>query len=291
MLMKSSRSATSVRAGHLEFLKVNDAGRDWRDVYHWILSLSWRHFTLVVLGVYLALNMAFAFAYWVKPGCIAEMSAYSFSEAFFFSIETLATVGYGYMHPITFYGHVVVSIETLTGLFTTAVMTGLIFVRFSRPTAKILFTNKAVIAPFDGRQTLMLRVANGRQQSMVDTHFYLMLVRNEPVQEGDYARRFYPLKLTVERVVMFPAALTLRHVIDETSPLFGMTAADLERSDTRLMVSLNGIDTVIPAPMQSQQDYRWCDIRFGEQFVEIYTEDANGRYTVDYGRLHDTVPV
>jgi inward rectifier potassium channel len=195
------------------------------------------------------------------------------------------------MHPATFYGHVIVSIETLAGMFSTAVMTGVIFVRFSRPTAKILFSDKAVIAPFDGKTTLMLRVANGRHQSMVDTHFYLMLVRDEPVLEGDSARRFYQLQLTFDRVVMFPAALTLRHVIDETSPLHDQSAEDLKACDARLMVCLNGIDTVIPAPMQSQRDYRWSDIRLGEQFVEIYTEDANGRYTVDYGRFHETKPV
>lgn len=289
--MKSTRSPISVRAGQMEFLKVNDAARDWRDIYHWILSLTWSRFTLLVLGLYLGLNVLFALAYWLQPGCIAEMPPHSFGDAFFFSIETLATVGYGHMHPATFYGHVIVSIETLAGMFSTAVITGVIFVRFSRPTAKILFSDKAVIAPFDGKTTLMLRVANGRHQSMVDTHFYLMLVRDEPVLEGDSARRFYQLQLTFDRVVMFPAALTLRHVIDETSPLHGQSAEDLKAGDARLMVCLNGIDTVIPAPMQSQRDYRWSDIRFGEQFVEIYTEDANGRYTVDYGRFHETKPV
>ena len=287
--MKSNRTPITIRAGQMEFFKVNDAARDWRDLYHWILSLTWGRFTWLVLGLYLALKVVFATAYWVQPGSIAEMPQRSFADAFFFSIETLATVGYGHMHPATFYGHVVVSIETLAGMFSTAVMTGVIFVRFSRPTAKILFSNTAVIAPFDGKLTLMLRVANGRHQSMVDTSFYLMLILDEPVLEGDTARRFYQLKLTFDRIVMFPAALTLRHVIDETSRLHGMTPEDLKAADARLMVCLNGIDTVIPAPMQSQHDYRWSDIRFGEQFVEIYSEDSNGRYTVDYGRLHETV--
>lgn len=122
--MKSARSPISVRAGQMEFLKVNDAARDWRDLYHWILSLTWSRFTLLVLGLYLGLNVLFALAYWLQPGCIAEMPLHSFGDAFFFSIETLATVGYGHMHPATFYGHVIVSIETLAGMFSTAVMTG-----------------------------------------------------------------------------------------------------------------------------------------------------------------------
>ncbi|MCB1209393.1 MAG: hypothetical protein KDK97_08710 [Verrucomicrobiales bacterium] len=289
--MKRSRSPISIRAGQMEFFKVNDAARDWRDLYHWILSLNWSRFTLLVLGLYLGVHLVFAAAYWLQPGCIAEMPAHSFIDAFFFSIETLATVGYGHMHPATTYGHVVVSVETIAGMFSTAVMTGVIFVRFSRPTAKILFSNKAVIAPFDGKLTLMLRVANGRHQSMVDAQFYMMLIRDEPVLEGDTARRFYPLKLTFDRIVMFPAALTLRHVIDESSQLYGQTAENLQAGDARLMVCINGIDTVIPAPMQSQHDYLWSDIRFGEQFVEMYTVDADGRYTVDYARLDETEPV
>lgn len=289
--MKKTRSPIAIRAGQMEFHKVNDSARDWRDLYHWVLSLSWTQFTLTALALYLGLNVLFAIAYWLQPGCIAEMPPHSFSDAFFFSIETLATVGYGHMHPATFYGHVIVSIETITGMFCTAVMTGVIFVRFSRPTAKILFSNTVVIGPFDGKPTLMLRVANGRHQTMVETEFRVMLHRDELIAEGELMRRFYTLKLTFDRLILFPAALTLRHVIDETSPLHGITKSAFEACDSRIMASVVGIDTIIPAPMQSQRDYHWRDVRFGEQFVDIYAEGPNGTYTVDYGRLHETVPV
>ena len=289
--MKKASAPITVRAGRMEFFKIDAGGWDWRDLYHWILSLSWPRFTLVVLALYMGLNLSFAACYVAQPGSIAEMPPHSFADAFFFSIETFATVGYGHMHPATTYGHIIVSIETLAGMFCTAVMTGVIFVRFSRPTAKMIYSSSMVVAPFDGKMTLMFRVANGRHQSMVDVQFFLMMICDEPVLEGDSARRFYPLKLTFERVVLFPAALTLRHVIDQQSPLFGLTSADLKERDARFMVSVTGIDTVIPAPIQSQNDYLWPDVRFGEQFVEIYTEDERGRYTVDYGRLHDTEPV
>jgi len=289
--MKKSPSPISVRAGKMEFIKVNDKSWDWRDLYHRILALTWSRFTLLVLGLYLGLNLVFATAYWLQPGCIAEMPPHSFSDAFFFSIETLATVGYGHMHPATFYGHIIVSIETIAGMFCTAVMTGVIFVRFSRPTARIIFSSTAVIAPFDGKPTLMIRVANGRHQSMVETQFCLMMHRDEPTAEGDVFRRFYTLRLTFDRLILFPAALTLMHVIDKTSPLHGTTSADLQSSEARIVASVVGVDTVIPAPMQSQHDYHWRDVRFDEQFVDIYAEGPDGSYIVDYGRLHETVPV
>ncbi|MBX7207225.1 MAG: hypothetical protein K1X78_02845 [Verrucomicrobiaceae bacterium] len=289
--MKKQNTPIAVRAGSMEFLKVNDSPWDWRDLYHWVLSLSWPRFILAGLGNYLALNLVFATAYWLRADCISEMRPGSFSDAFFFSMETLATVGYGHMHPVTLYGHVVVSLEIMAGVFITAVITGVIFVRFSRPTARVIFSDKLVIAPFDGKPALAFRVANGRHQSMVEAHFCLMLHRDEMTAEGDDARRFYTLKLTFDRLILFPAALTLRHVIDESSPLFGVTREQLEASHSRFMASVTGVDTVIPAPMQSQHDYHWRDVRFGEQFVDIYSPGRDGRYTVDYGRLHETETV
>jgi len=148
-----------------------------------------------------------------------------------------------------------------------------------------------VIAPLDGTPTLMLRVANLRHHSMVEAEFRIMFIRNEWTKEGEEIRRFYPLKLTFDRLIMFPVALTLRHVIDDESPLFGAAPADLEKCDARFMASVVCVDTVIPAPVQSQRDYTWRDVRFGERFVEIYTDMDDGKLAVDYGRLHETEPV
>lgn len=276
-----------VRAGKLEFVKINATTWDARDAYHWILSLRWPSFAALVLGFYAVVNLVFAAAYMARPGCVAEMPPGSFLDALFFSVETLATVGYGHMYPATLYGHLVATLEILVGIFWMAVITGVIFVRFSRPASSIAFSKSAVITQFDGQTTLMLRVANLRHQSMVEAEFRMMLLRNEPLKEGDYIRRFHMLKLTFDRLIMFPVALTLRHVIDETSPLYGMTAEDFERSDTRLMASVVCVDSVIHSPVQSQHDYSWRDIHFGKRFVEIYTDMGNGKLTVDYGRLDE----
>jgi inward rectifier potassium channel len=275
----------------MEFVKINAEKYDFRDLYHLILTLSWPGFAGVVFGIYLLINLVFASLYLLGRGCIAELPPGSFPDAFFFSVETLATVGYGHMYPITLYGHSIATLEIILGMFGLAVITGLIFVRFSRPTARILFSKTAVISLFDGTPTLMVRVANLRHHAMAEADFRLMLLRTEIVREGDDVRKFYPLKLTFDHLIMFPVALTLRHAIDENSPLFGMGPDDFERADVRLMASIVCVDTVIPAPVQSQADYGWEQILWNQRFVEIYSEQADGRYTVDYGRIHDTEPV
>jgi len=134
----------------------------------------------------------------------------------------------------------------------------------------------------------MLRVANQRHIAMAEAEFRVMLFRNEPTKEEASVRRFYPLKLQFDRMIAFPVALTLRHVIEESSPLYGMNSEDLKDSDTRLMASIVCIDTVIPAPVQSATDYSYNEILWNRRFVEIYTETDDGRLTVDYGRIHDT---
>jgi inward rectifier potassium channel len=280
-----------VRSGQVEFVKVNTDKIDWRDAYQWLLGLRWPAFAVFVATVYLALNLVFALLYWFGHESIAGIRPGSFSDAFFFSVQTLATVGYGHWYPQTLYGHILTTVEIMSGVFLLAVMTGLIFVRFSRPTARITFSKNVVIAPLNGKPTLMLRVGNQRQQSMVEAEFRIMLNRDESLLEGGDFRYFYNLKLQFERIAVFPAALTLRHVIDEKSPLYGATPESLEKGRVILMASVVGIDPVISAAVQTQQDYSWRDIRFDERFVEIYTDHGGGKLTVDYGRLHDTEPV
>jgi inward rectifier potassium channel len=289
--MKRSHTPISVKAGHLEFLKLNTERYDWRDAYHSILTLTWPQFAGLIFGVYVLINILFATLYWAGGKSIAELPPGSFANAFFFSVETLATVGYGHMYPDSLYGHIIATLEIIIGMFGMAVVTGLIFVRFSRPTARILFSKFALIGPFDGKPALMLRVANLRHHAMVEAEFRVMLIRNEPTKEDPEVRRFHALKLDFDWLIAFPAALTVRHQIDETSPLYGLTAEDLKKSDTRILASIVCIDTVIPAPIQSQVDYPHDEILWNRRFAEIYTEHGNGVFSVDYGRFHETEEV
>lgn len=189
------------------------------------------------------------------------------------------------MYPQTLYGHSVATLEIIFGMFGMAVVTGVIFVRFSRPTARILFSDSLVIGPFDGTPTLMLRIANLRHDAMVEAEFRVMFFRNESNLEGGWVRRFYFLKLQFDRLISFPAALTLRHTINEASPLFGATPETLKETDARFMASVVCIDTVIPAPVQTQKDYTTDQVLWNQRFVEIYTVNRAGKYTVDYGKI------
>jgi inward rectifier potassium channel len=290
--MKKLRTAPiSVKAGHLEFLKLNTERYDWRDAYHSILTLTWPQFAGLIFGTYVLINVFFAALYWAGGKSIAELPPGSFLDAFFFSVETLATVGYGHMYPDSLYGHIIATLEIIVGMFGMAVVTGLIFVRFSRPTARILFSKSIIIGPFDGVPNLMFRVANLRHHAMVEAEFRVMLIRSEPTKEEPDVRRFYSLKLDFDRLIAFPAALTIRHRIDETSPLYGLTAEDLKTNDTRILASIVCIDTVIPAPVQSAVDYSHDEILWNRRFVEIYTVHGQGRFAVDYSRIHDTEEV
>jgi inward rectifier potassium channel len=289
MRRRRSRSIR-VRSGRVEFLKINAARQDWRDGYHWVLSLTWPRFALFLLGGYLSINVIFATLYTIGDG-IAEMTPHSFPEAFFFSIETLATVGYGHYYPATVYGHVVVTTEIMLGTVWLAVMTGLIFVRFSRPTARILFSNCVTIGKHNGKPTLSLRVANLRHTTMVETRFRVTFSRDERSLEGEDIRRFYPLTVYPDYMVRFPAAITVRHTIDQHSPLHHETLESLEKCDAFLVAAVTSIETVMAAQVQSQQDYSYSDIRWEERFVEIYEEKPDGSLQVDYGGIHKTEPV
>ena len=290
--MKRKPIPVSLRAGQIEFVKVGTDAWRWRDVYRWLLGLSWPQFAGFVASLYVGLNLLFAALYSFQPDSIAgSTGGYRFFDCFFFSVQTLATVGYGHMYPQTLYGHIVTTIEIMSGLFLLAVMTGLIFVRFSRPIARVMFSNSMVVALLNGKPTLMVRIGNENHHSMVEAEFRIMFSRDEPLLEGGDFRHFYVLKLHFDRLTVFPAALTLRHTIDETSPLFGATPESLESSRVLFIVSVVGIDPVIAAAVQTQKDYSWRDVQFGHRFVEIYTEHGGGRLTVDYGRLHDTEQV
>jgi len=285
------RAPISTRAGRTEFLKINAASRGWRDSYHWVLSLSWPRFALFLFASYLLINLIFATLYVLGRNCIADLTPGSYPAAFFFSVEPLATVGYGHNFPATLYGHIIVTIEIFLGMIWLAVITGLIFVRFARPTARILFSNCLVIGLHDGRLSLMFRVANLRHTSMAEAEFRLLYSRDEWVVEGEEIRRFYELNVYPKRMVNFPAALTIRHTIDENSPLYGITPERLEKEDAFFVASTVAFELVMAASVQSQQDYAVEDIHFGERFVDVYEELEDGRLTVDYGRLHDTEPV
>jgi len=279
----------AISIGQIKFHKLNTSRWEWRDTYHWLLTLTWPQFSACVFALYLGINLVFSCCYRLRPGCVGGMN--SWTDSFFFSVETLATVGYGHMYPQTLFGHWIATLEIIVGMFGMALVTGLIFIRFSRPVARIVFSEPLVLAPFDGQPALMYRMANLREQSMAEAEFRIILMRNETTKEGEELRRFYPLRLQFDRLILFPAIITIRHIIDQESPLHGVSLADMERDDVRFLASIVCIDTVIPAPVQSNHAYTWKDIRLNHKFVEVYKEVAQNAMTVDYSLIHTTATI
>jgi inward rectifier potassium channel len=207
----------------------------------------------------------------------------------YFSIGTLSTAGYGDMHPQTHYGHFVAAAELFTGIFSMSLMTGLIFARFSRPNARLLFADRPVITNHDGKPTLMLRLANERHNIISNATAKLWLFKNIVSMEGETLRRFYELPLTQSQNPGLALSWTLYHVLDENSPLYQTNADDLEAYKASLAVVVSGYDVVAAQTVHARKSYGHGDIRFGHRFVDILDTSDDGRLRVDYGRFHDTL--
>ena len=284
------KKITSIRRGAVEIRKSGRQWRGWLDPYHLLLTLSWARFFALLTGFFLAVNLLFATAYWLVPGSVSHAQPGSFLDMLFFSIETIATVGYGEMVPGTLAGHLISSLEILVGLMSLAVVTGLVFARFSKPTARVLFSNKVVTRDFDGQRVLMLRVANERHNRMVEPSANLGLVRLEKTAAGEPYYHIHDLALQGDRNPMFALTWTLLHRIDETSPLYGWSKAELEAARSRITVSIFGHDETIAASVYALYEYSAEQIYFDHQFVDIISDGENGMRIIDLTHFHDIVP-
>ena len=291
MTEKSRRhEGVTVTLGKTEVTKLGVARYNWHDAYHLIMSLTWPKFFAGALGVYLVANLIFASAYFL--GGHAINNATSFMDCFFFSVETLATVGYGAMSPATFYGHCIATAEIITGMMSMAVITSLVFARFSKPTARIVFSRVVVITAYEGVPTLMLRVANQRRSYIIEAVASMVLIRDEVTSDGHSLRRFHDLKLERARSPLFALSWQIMHRIDEASPLYGVTAQAIEDGDMRLAVTLSGVDEIFAANVTARHNYSHEDILFEQRFVDIFTEGDHPRHLyVDLQRFHDVEPV
>ena len=260
------------------------------DPYYLILTLRWPGFLGLVLGGYLAVNLLFATLYWLAPGSVNNAAPGAFGPAFFFSVETLATVGYGFMTPATVYGHMVATAEIFVGMFLTALVTGAFFARFARPQARLVFSESAVVTPYEGRQALMFRVASRRMQGISEATARLSYLRNEPVGETRF-RRFTELKLVRSNIPVLSLSWTLIHVIDENSPLWGMTPERMDAEEPTLMASISGFDEAISATVNDRRTYHRENVRFGHAFDNILSDLPGGFIELDITRIHDTQPL
>ena len=274
-----------VRLGSYEFKKQGVSRFDLRDPYHLAVALTWPQFLAALLALYLSVNVVFAALFWLVPGSVANARPDSFADAFFFSIETLATVGYGEMYPATLYGHVVASAEIVCGLGFTAILTGLTFVRFSRPRAKLVFAANPVVAMHNGKPTLMVRIGNGRAGVLADAAAKLNVLLSETTAEGKLFRRAQELRLERAHIPLFPLDWTLMHVLDERSPLHGYDTARAIEADARVFVTLEARDPTLATSVHEIRTYVPEDIRFGMRYTDAVTIAEDGTPIADLRRI------
>jgi inward rectifier potassium channel len=264
----------------------------YKDLYHFVLSRSWPEFFVLVTLGFLLVNTVFALLYLVQPGSVANARPGSFEDAFYFSVQTLATIGYGGMYPASRFAHLVVTFEALTGIMSVAVITGITFTRFSRPTARVLFADKIVMAPRDGVPHLMFRLANWRRNQIVEARLNVMLLVTERTREGEMMRRQIDLALVRDRTAVFFLSWTAMHVVDERSPFHGPGAIDrLREQKAEIFVGLSGIDETIGQMINVRRGYNIDDVVPNARFADVLTLHPDGTREIDYRKFHDTIPL
>ncbi|WP_293147883.1 MULTISPECIES: ion channel [unclassified Microcoleus] len=275
----------------LSIVKLGVPRLHFADLYHRLLTLSWPQFFMLICLSYVLTNSLFALAYLAGGDCIANARPGSFKDAFYFSVQTMATIGYGAMYPRTEYANTIVAIEAFFGLWGVAMVTGLAFSRFSRPSARVIFSRVAIIAPFNGVPTLMYRAGNQRFNQILEAQQRATLIRDEVTSEGEYMRRFYDLQLMRSQSPIFALTWTVMHAIDENSPLYQLTAKDLIEQQAEIVITLTGIDDTVSQTIHARHSFVASEIVWNMRFVDIIHRKPDGSRVVDYTLFHDVKPV
>ena len=263
------------------------------NAYHTLLSMSWSTFLGLVLLLYFVSNIIFGMLYAsFGPEALVDTSSTPTSDlfvrGFFFSVQTFATIGYGTIHPVGIVPNLLVTIESYYSLLANALITGVVFARFARPTAKIVFSKVAVVAPYRGIKGLMFRIVNGRNNQLIELEAKVMFARFIK-EQGRTVRRFDILELERRKVTFFPLAWTVVHPIDKDSPLYGLSQQDLVATDAEILILLTGIDETFSQSVHARSSFKPDAILFGRKFSNLYNEVEDGQpISIDVRRLSET---
>jgi inward rectifier potassium channel len=264
----------------------------WRyDLYHVLITLSWAKFIAIVSFGYLITNALFALAYLAGGDGIENARPGNFFDAFFFSVQTMASIGYGAMYPKTPYANFLVTIESLLGLLGLAMASGIMFARFSLPKARVIFSRVAVITKHNGLPTLMFRVANKRQNWILEAQVRVSLVKSELTKEGDFMRRFYDIPLIRSQSPLFALSWLVMHQINEESPLSGVTPEQMIDNEIEIVVTFTGIDETVSQTIHARHSFIAEEIAWNMRFVDILSKTIDGKRCIDYSRFHDVMPL
>jgi inward rectifier potassium channel len=261
-------------------------GTQWRDIYHFVIRSPWWVYFAGTASIFAFVNTVFALLYMADPRGIAN--AHGFWDYFLFSVQTIGSANYTVMLPRTTYANVVVSVEAFFGILNLALVTGVMFARFSRPFARVVFSRVAVIASFDGVPTLMFRAANQRGNQILDASISVSLARQATTKEGFVMRRFEELKLVRGRTPLFGLSWTVMHQIDQASPFHGTTAESLYDSQMEIIILLRGTDDALADVIYARHSYMPEEILWNRRFVDILALTPSGRRVVDLRHFHET---
>jgi len=273
-----------------EVLSIGLRTATLRDVYHSLLTTAWAQFFALVLVTYLGANLLFALGYLAIGDGIEEARPGNFSDAFFFSVQTMATIGYGKMAPRGLAANLLVTLEALIGLLGLALVTGLVFAKFSRPTARVIFSQNAVITRFDGVPSLLVRMANERGNQIAEAQAHLVLLRTERTPEGEEIRRAHDLHLRRSHSAFFAFTWLVVHPITADSPLHGETPESLKAKDIDLVASMTGLDETLSQAVHARHAWMPDQILWGHRFADVLVSLPDGRRAIDYRRFHLVEP-
>jgi len=273
-------------------IKRTGGGLSSINAFHYLINISWTKFLLIVFAGFVCVNLFFAILYQLAgiqnlSNAAAGDGLQSFLNTFFFSVQTFATVGYGGMHPTGIVSNIIASLESMTGILSFALATGLLYGRFSKPSAKIIFSDKAIITSFKEGKALMFRVANSRENILMEMEANAMMTYLDK-SDSRFTRRYYPLKLEIKFIYFFPLPWTIVHPIDEDSPLYGKTAKDLEELEAELLIMVKGFDDSFSQHVISRSSYKFNEIDWDVKFVRAYSTDETGETIVDLEKVSET---
>ncbi|RZM20030.1 MAG: ATP-sensitive inward rectifier potassium channel 10 [Sphingomonas sp.] len=270
--------------------RLNIRQRWWQDVYHDALAMSWTMFLLWSVVAYVLINAAFAGLYLLQPGSLANARPGSFTDAFFFSVQCISTIGFGGLAPATLYANLLTTAEAIVSLAIVALATGSVFARISRPRARVMFARHAVIGTHDGVPTLFIRIANERSTQILAAEVQVTVLRFQQTAEGQTFRRFYDVRLSRSRTPIFALTFTVMHTIDEDSPLWGASTDSMAADDTECLITVTGMEETTSQIVHARYSYGAEEIVFGRRYRDIFGLDDQGRRTIDYGWFHETEP-
>lgn len=282
---------TLTRGGDFSGVAISGKTRLFDDFYHFVMDARWSLVLVFIATTYVLTNTFFAGLYLLGGDCIVAAAPGSFSDAFFFSVQTMATIGYGAMAPKTTYAHLLVTVEAILGLFGTALATGIVFAKFARPSARVSWSDVALLTKRNGVPHLVFRVANARENQIVEASIRLSVLKFEVTSEGERMRRYYDMSLLRSQNPIFAMTWTVMHPIDENSPLHGMSFDEMVQGRIEILAILTGLDSTFGQTIHARFSYAMEDIKENARFKDIVLELPDGTRQVNLDRISEWEPV